>query len=234
MGSAANVNLPSVAEAARMLARLGFELVHGEQHGGPGGATLLVALRDKPTLEHFDPERIDYWVVDRERGRPALLDRRSPVPYSAEFAWGTIKVVDRLEVANTFLTFGGRLSVEATDGSAAYAIFGSPAPILRWTGHSQDVDPLAAEVRGFFARMMIPIDFTPGAEGTVALTPPITLYSAVLWDLRDRLGRSEALRAARPDLQQAVASEARRIESLSPADWEAGRAFRQKLGLLPG
>jgi hypothetical protein len=214
-----------------MLARLGFELVHGDQRGGPGGSVLLVALRSLPTYQHFDPERVDYWVTADGRGRVASLDRRHEVPYEAEFAWGTITVVDRLEVSNTFLTFGGHLAAQALDEASSYVILGSPAPILRWTGHSQDIDPLAAEVKAFFARMMVPIDFTPGAEAIVGRAAPLTIYAACLREMRERFAHSAALRDTRSSLFAQVLSESRRVESLAPADWEAAVAFRKELGL---
>jgi hypothetical protein len=45
-----------MADTAADLARLGFELRDGSLPGNAPGPRLLVALRDVPTLEHFDPE----------------------------------------------------------------------------------------------------------------------------------------------------------------------------------
>ena len=69
---------------------------------------------------------------------------------------------------------------------------GSPRPRR---GHSQATDPLASEVGAFFARIKVPIDFVPGAEGMVAKATTRTLYCAFIQNVRERLG--EARRCAR-------------------------------------
>jgi hypothetical protein len=50
-----------LASAVGLVSDLGF-LAGPDIPDRPGPAYLLVALRDHPTLRHYDPERIDYWV----------------------------------------------------------------------------------------------------------------------------------------------------------------------------
>ena len=71
---------------AQLLAQLGFLLVPGppSEHGP---AYLLVALRRQPTLRHFDPQRVDYWVSDDGRGTRASLDCATHMPLQADFSW---------------------------------------------------------------------------------------------------------------------------------------------------
>ena len=62
------VMLPSPANltpalALGALADLGF-LASPDLPDRPGPAYLLVAVRDAPTLRHFDPETIEYWVTE--------------------------------------------------------------------------------------------------------------------------------------------------------------------------
>jgi hypothetical protein len=216
--------------AASLLSRLGFALVHGDRADVPGGTHLLVALRLPPTLQHFDPERVEYWVSTAGRGRRAQIDRGTPLPFEGRFAWGTIDVKDRLEVSNTFLTFGGLISAQALDSASTIVQLASPAPILRWSGHSQDVDPFAAEVAAFFARVRPAINFTPGVEATLADLPPLALYAAVVADLRWRYARSAALQEARPAINQLVVREMRWLESSAPDACEAGRRLLRELG----
>jgi hypothetical protein len=216
--------------AVSLLARLGFELVRGDRPGLPGGAHLLVALRAAPTLQHFDPERVEYWVSTARRGRHTELTRDAPLPFDGPFAWGTIDVEDRLEVSNTFLTFGGLLTAQAVDATTTIVQLASPAPILRWSGHSQDVDPFAAEVAGFFARLRPAIDFTPGAEASIADLAPLALYAALIADLRRRYVRSSALQEAHPGIDQLVARETRWLESSAAAECAAGHHLLQDLG----
>lgn len=231
--SGVNVGFPSVDRAAQLLARLGFELVHGDRHEAPGGALLVVALRDEPTLEHFDPEQVEYWVTADGRGRPATVDRKTDAPVERPFAWGTIRVVDRLEVSNSFLTFGGRLRVQVVNPGLTLVMLASPAPILRWMGHSQGIDPLGTEVGAFFARLKVPIDFTPGAEAWVGEANPLALYAAAIGDLRERFARIRGLQDLQPVLARQTSHERHWLEETAPAEWEAGQELRQKLGMAP-
>jgi hypothetical protein len=107
----------------------------------------------------------------------------------ADYAWGRISLTDRLGVKNEFLSFGGTLRAQMTEATVLVD-FSSHAPILRWSGHSQSTDPLAAEVGGFFARIKVPIDFVPGAEALVSKAAPRTLYCAFIQYVRERLAQA--------------------------------------------
>lgn len=211
-----------LAETSAGLARLGFELRDGGLPGTTPGPRLLVALRDVPTLEHFDPELAGYWEVHLGRGRLVEVNRTTPLPFSRPFSWGRVQVADRIPETNQFLTFGGTLLVDATDPHATYAAFCSRAPIVRWAGHSQGVDPLADEIGAFFARVMVPIDFQPEAETRIAEADPETLYSAFLHDVGGRFRPGSSLREAYPDLANRIGHESRRLEHDVPAAWTAG------------
>jgi hypothetical protein len=119
--------------AAPLLADLGF-LASPDLPDRPGPAYLLVAIREVPTLRHYDPEVVEYWVTEAGRGTRRTLGRETRLPIETEFSWGLIRIVDRLRVTNEYLTFGGRLSAAAVDG-AVIAVFTSPAPLLRRGGH---------------------------------------------------------------------------------------------------
>ena len=221
----------TIAEAAARLERLGFVVVNGTAPGRPGGANLVVALRASPTLAHFDPELVQYWESIAGRGRPVELTRGSHPPLDRPYAWGTIRVVDRLNVFNSFLSFGGTLRVEAVSPTEIVAVFGSPAPIVRWTGHSQEPDPLAGAVGAFFARIRVPIDFEPGAEERIAEASPIALYAVLLQRLERRYAASESLRATHLAWAGEIDREAHRVRETAPAEWEAGLALARDLGL---
>ena len=47
-----------LGDATEELKHLGFVLRDGMRTGSVPGPRLLVALRDRPTLEHFDPEEV--------------------------------------------------------------------------------------------------------------------------------------------------------------------------------
>jgi hypothetical protein len=220
-----------LADAARYVERLGFHDVNGTSPQVPGGANLVVALRDRPALSHFDPERVEYWIDVAGRGQQAEITRKTSVPLERHFEWGTIKIVDRLEVSNSFLTFGGRLRAVALDPTTTLVVFSSHAPILRSAGHSQLVDPSTGEVGAFFARLRVPVDFTPGAEQRVAGAPSMTVYSAFHASVDARFGASEDLRLAHPNFTAWARRERHRLAAEFPADWKAGLALAQDLGL---
>jgi hypothetical protein len=221
----------SIVEAARHVERLGFLDVNGTAPQAPGGSNLVVALRERPTLTHFDPERIEHWTAVGGRGRPAEITRTTPLPLEGRFWWGSIRVIDRLEVLNSFLTFGGTVHAAELDAATTIVVFSSHAPILRSTGHSQGVDLSTGEVGAFFARMMIPIDFTPGAEQRIAEASPMAVYGAFHASIGARLRASEDLRASHPSFAAWCRRERGRLAKVFAADWEAGRALARELGL---
>lgn len=219
-------------EAAHHIGNLGFHDVNGTAPQAPGGANLVVALRERPTLVHFDPERVEHWIVEAGRGRPAEITRKTSLPLERPFSWGTIRVVDRLEVFNSFLTFGGVVRAVARDPSTTLVVLSSHAPILRSTGHSQGVDLSTGEVGAFFARMMIPIDFTPGAEAHIAAASPMTLYAAFHASMEARYEASDELRETHPGFAAWCRRERARMAGAFGPEWDAGQALAAELGLV--
>ena len=171
-------------EVAGQVDHWGF-LAYPDLPDGPGPAFLLVALRPAPTLKHYDPEAVDYWVTDDGRGSRRTLTHGTPMPRSEDFSWGPIRLVDRLGVSNEYLTFGGHLDAALID-DVVVAAFASPAPLLRRGGHSQGWDDGADVIGGFFARMMVAVDFKPGFERTFAEAEPLTRYAAFVRDSDQR------------------------------------------------
>jgi len=216
----------------RILANLGFELVEPDHSAPDDTSHLLAALRPQATLRHFDPETIGYWITDSDRGRAASLDREERFPVVADFAWGRITLTDRLGVKNEFLSFGGTMRAQMTDDTTVLADFSSHAPILRWSGHSQSTDPLAAEVGAFFARIKVPIDFVPGAEAMVAKATPRTLYCAFIQYVRERLGQGRTLREANRWLAEWSSRESQRMDATANEHWRAAAELRRHLGAV--
>ena len=206
-------------DPASRIAELGF-LANPDLPDRPGPAYLLVALRAAPTLRHYDPETIEYWVTREGRGRRRELTRSTPMPLTEDFSWGMIRIEDRLRVTNEYLTFGGRLDAGSVD-DAVVAAFTSPAPLLRRGGHSQGWDAGADLVGAFFARLMVAVDYRPGFETAIADATPIARYAAFIRDAEarrraDRVsGADERSRSPHPPRSGAPAGRA-------PDDWAAG------------
>ncbi len=223
---------PLSADAAlALVGDRGLRLIEGDPSAGRAGDLLLVALRREHHDRQFEPDWLLYWVAAAGRGVRRRLDRGSLEIGGAPFAWGTIRVFDRLSVFNTYVTFGGTVTVgHASDGTLV-AQFASPAPILRWTGRDQPPDVRAAEAECFFARIMVPIDFTSGAEALVSATSPLAVYAAMLADLEPRLAAERALDAPDARLAATVRHEAVRVRTSAASAWQEGRELLVRLGL---
>jgi hypothetical protein len=217
------------AVAAARLADWGF-LAHADLPDGAGDAYLLVALRERPTLRHFDPERIDLWVTRGSRGVKLEVTRMTPA-LDLEFSWGTVEIVDRLDVSNEYVVFGGRLTTTRLDGMTV-ACFVSPAPILRRGGHSQGWDEAAVDLSAYFGRLMIAVDYVPGFEARIGAADPIARYAAFLIDSAARFDAAPALREHHATLWALIRSEAARLEGRHPAEWAEGAGLAADVGQL--
>ncbi len=210
--------------AAELLRPLGFVLINGHDPGAPAGSHLLVALREGPTLEHFDPETVAFYAVTREgKVEVATVDQGLVTefgPTTRRVLWGHVHVVDRLRIENRFLSFGGELRIAQHDGATLLDL-SSPGPIVRWGGHSQGTDWLAGALGAFFGRLILAVDFRKGAEARLAATPPSVLYAAFL--AREDPRRTRIVR--HHGLQRIAAGwihdERERIEADDPGCWSA-------------
>ncbi|HXX62031.1 MAG TPA: hypothetical protein VEI48_12190 [Candidatus Sulfotelmatobacter sp.] len=223
---------PLSADAAlALVGDRGVRLMEADPAARQAANLLLVALRREHHDRQFEPDWLLYWVAAAGRGVRRRLDRGSLEIGGAPFAWGTIRVFDRLSVFSTYVTFGGTITLGHASDGTLMAQFASPAPILRWTGRDQPPDVRAAEAECFFARIMVPIDFTSGAEALVAATSPLAVYAAMLADLEPRLAAERALDAPDARLAATVRHEALRVRASDPAAWQEGRALLVGLGL---
>jgi len=214
------------SSAARRLADLGF-LASSDLPDRPGPAYLLVALREPPTLRHFDPEAVEYWVSQGDRGARRMLTRQTRLPIDSDFSWGLIRIVDRLHVTNEYLTFGGRLNASVVEG-VVIAVFTSPVPLLRRGGHSQGWDRGAESLGAYFARLMVPVDYAPGFERLVAQADPITRYAAFVADAMARCRASSAVRAEQSDMWCVLEAEERRLRTEHSREFTAGDLLRRQ------
>ena len=72
---------PNLAVAAQRLAPWGF-LADPDLPDRPGPASLIVALRERPTLRHYDPEVVEFWSTEDGRGAHETITRKTRVPLS--------------------------------------------------------------------------------------------------------------------------------------------------------
>jgi hypothetical protein len=203
--------------AAPMLQHWGF-LAHSDLPDREGPSFLLVSIRPKPTLEHYDPEEMTYWVTDTGRGVPAVLSRTTKMPVDAPTTWGMVRVTDRLRVTNEWLSFGGRLRAEPIDGSIV-AVLTSSAPLLRRGGHSQGWDVGAPSVGAFFAKVRAAAGYHHRFEAAEAAADPLARYGCFIAEQVRRYRHSEVLQSLDPDLWHLMQHEEHRMKEAHAAEW---------------
>jgi hypothetical protein len=219
---------PSLQSAARRLEPWGF-LADPDLPDRPGPASLIVALRERPTLRHYDPEVVEFWSAHDGRGAHKTITRCTAMPFSTSVSWGEIRILDRLGESNGYLGFGGRCEADRI-GDAVIVGITSSAPILRRGGHSQGWDEGADAVGAFFGRLLVTVDYVPGFEERLAHASPLARYAAFI---QDADGRNRSTPLAARDLRpfaRTVRSEAARLRSDHPAAWRDGVALLADVG----
>lgn len=207
--------------ASELLADWGF-LADPDLPDRPGPAFLLVAIRAQPTLRHYDPELVEYWITGPKGfGVRETITYASRLPRETEFSWGRITVVDRKGVANRYLSFGGTLRAERVDGEVI-CVFESTAPLLRRGGHSQGWDTGAHSVGGFFGRFRAAAGYQHEFEQLAAATDPVTRYAAFVNELMIRYRSSEFLRDHYPKLWTIMIGEEKRLKRDEAQAWSDG------------
>lgn len=217
-------------DPAALVADLGF-LVRWDVPARDRDAVLVVALRETPTERHYDPERIVIWRTGPDRrGVRAELAFTNPMPLRMTFSWGPIEIIDRLGVANAFVSFGGHLVGERVRPGTAVVTLRSDAPILRRGGHSQRYDRIAAEITAFFGRLRAAIDARPALEALLASATPLERYAAFLRHDGARLASSELVREHYGPDARLVRAEGERIRSQEPQAWAGGGRLLAEVG----
>ena len=108
---------PNLAAAARRLVPWGF-LADPDLPDRPGPASLIVAMRERPTLRHYDPEVVGFWATHDGRGAHETITRATRMPVSKGLSWGEIQILDRLGESNGYLAFGGRCDADKIDDNS--------------------------------------------------------------------------------------------------------------------
>lgn len=217
-------------DPAALVSDLGF-LVRWDVPARDRDAVLVVALRESPTLRHYDPERLLVWRTGPDRrGRRTELTFATPMPLRVPVSWGPIEIVDRLRVSNAFVSFGGDLVAERASADTAVVTVRSQAPILRRGGHSQRYDRIAAEITAFFGRLVAAIDTRPAVEGLLASATPLERYAAFLQHDGARLASSELVRQLYGPDARLVRAEAERVRRDEPAAWAGGGRLLAVIG----
>jgi hypothetical protein len=160
-----------------------------------GCAGLLVALREKPSRVHFDPENLHLRLKEEDAARWVTLTFESPLLEAGEICPGRATLSDRFEKHVDFFTFGGALTGCADPDEVIYTLESS-APMLELTSHQDDLpNQLTAEVE-----MMLGVfqaDWGTDDDGfahRLAELDPFEFYIASLQSILMRYNQAHALR----------------------------------------
>jgi hypothetical protein len=221
------VSVLDPAIGSKLLAQLGFLHVPGRP-STDGRAYLFVALRARPTLAHFDPERVDFWLTVDGRGTHADLDRSTFIRGECEYAWGVISVVDRKAVANEFVSFGGLVSVRRIE-EALVGVFSSAAPIAARGGHSQGWDFGAEEMAAFMGRLRAAAGTSGLLELKLAALSPLAIYALFVIDSLRRHRDGHGLLVGDERIIAMLRREQRWLRTAVADDWAAAEQFAERL-----
>ena len=212
---------------SKLLAPLGFLQVPGRP-SVDGHAYLFVALRARPTLAHFDPERVDFWMTVDGRGTRASLDRSTVMRGEFGYAWGVIRVVDRKGVANEFVSFGGSITIRRIEDMLV-GVFSSAGPIAARGGHSQGWDLGTEEMAAFMGRLRAAAGASRSLELALASLSPLALYALFVID---SLRRHRDLHGVLDGDQRVIAmlrDEQRWLQAELPESWTAAERIADRL-----
>ena len=221
----------SVEAAASLMRTVGFVAFRTPPDAAFPDSCLMAMLRATPTHRHFDTEAASFWVNSEAHGRVAEVRRNTGTPMTRHFSWGRIRLVDRLDARNSFVSFGGVLHAERVGPDATLLVFRSTTPILRLRGHSQRADPTADAVLAFFGRIVPRLWDEPGLEQRVATDGPEALYAAFLLHSRQRVHSSSLLRDAIRDEAPRIEQALRGMAAHRPTALAAGRQLSEALAL---
>jgi hypothetical protein len=161
---------------------------HPPIHPGEIGAPRLdIYLRETPSSEHFDPERVIVSVVG-EQAEPQAIEIYHPWDYEQEYkvTAGRLLMADRREKRLDAFTYGGRLAI-TNDGSETKCVLVSPAPILNLAPPLNAADFLATETEILLAERRAFWEVRPDEfDHRLAAAEPLELFHAVLDTLREK------------------------------------------------
>ncbi len=183
-------------EWAEAVKNWGYRLLDRPHPHSPGFRILLVALRDAPTHEHYDPEIVELCVLAGQDVIESTRLTRAAQPMRAQRVCpGGILLEDRVHKEVNFFTYGAQLDVIPLEAETVCA-FRSSAPILPM---EEGGDVFASQLASESGALLAEIRASWGADRAgyaqrLAETPSDALYVATLRSIVALYHRSPALR----------------------------------------
>ena len=187
----------------------GYYLLPKSHPDSPGYTGLLVAIREKPTGEHFDPESMHLRIMEADKDTSwATLRSKAFFSESMLVGPGQVSLRDRIDKRLTFFTFGGRLETASIPGETVYSLI-SFAPILNLNGSLESVaDQLAFETEAELAEQEARWGLNEnGFLLKLTQIDPFELYLACLHSILQRFQQSPNLQRSYNDFYVALLRE---------------------------
>ncbi|MFO7683251.1 MAG: hypothetical protein R6X34_24725 [Chloroflexota bacterium] len=169
---------------------LGYLFHPGQSHFGDG--PLDVILRDKPTREHFDPEKV-HVVVGAPRGTQNL-DIHHPWRLAKQYrvCAGHIRISDRYQKIVNVFSFGGQVQITAVSDHTTCQ-FTSPAPFLELTDGCPATQLLVNEIDVMLAEQRARLNPRTSADfdNKLITIEPFPLYLSVLYAIRVKITQNQ-------------------------------------------
>lgn len=195
--------------ALRQVDNWGYYLLPRSHPQSPGHPGLLVAIRQTPTQQHFDPEAIQVQVCSSDgTAESVTLALTSSLHGPDRVCPGLVMLHDRVDKRANFFTFGGSLEAISSSGETVY-VLESPAPILPVTGDSRSIsDQLAYEAKALLGKVQAQWGmYDKGFDQRLAQVEPLELYLATVHSILTRYSRVPALRQSFPRFYAALLEE---------------------------
>ncbi len=187
----------------------GYRTLPKHHPGSLGYSGLVVAIRERPTQHHYDPQRLHLQLRD-EDGEAVwrTFSWLTPTAESDHFCPGRIILYDRHDSAAEFFAFGGTVQAISGQGEWLY-LLESPAPILELIADEESLaDQLAAEVEELMAEAKAGWEGDDeGFDRRLGGVDPVRLYSAAVNSLLTQYQDSHALMASYERLAGMLAQE---------------------------
>jgi hypothetical protein len=187
----------------------GYRTLPEHHAGSPGHPGLIVAIREKPTRQHYDPYRLQLYLRDVDgRATWRTLSWLTPTAKSDRFCPGPIILHDRHGKEAEFFAFGGTLRTTSRETEWIY-VLQSAAPILELTEDEETLsDQLASEVEELMAEAKARWQGDDeGFDKRLGNVDPVQLYTSALFTLLERFQHSRAMMASYAALAELLENE---------------------------
>lgn len=191
-----------------MNTKLGYSVHPNEQIGSEWDWQFDVNLYQQPTYKHFDPERMDIWMVERS-GDVARITVSHPWHRHKQLnlCAGRIILHDRKDKAVEVYSFGGELSILVGNSSTTCHIT-SPAPIIELIDSNDTPTRFICEVEAALACLKAEWGVNEaGFMRKLAAIEPCLLFAAATTAVQQKLSglpATQAQKRLRYFLDQAI------------------------------